>query len=125
MINRYFVVLFAVFLLVCVDAKATAVNEDNLTSATRWVRAWHFKSKVMSTFAKEDVCHKEVDKNIDYFIRFSNESLRKPLSLDDVLYLRETAFYAKNIIQQNKACYSHRTDEISLLLTDIENRLKQ
>lgn len=125
MIDRYFILLFAVFLLVCVDAKATAVNEDNLTRATAWVEGWKERVKTARASASENMCDAKVDELLNVFIRFSNESLIKNVSQDDVGYLQETAFFAKNTANKNRTCFVHQVNGIELLLINIESRLKQ
>ncbi len=122
------VVLFAALLLTGVDAKATAVDEDNFTTETVWVDAWSTRMETLSaepaTWACDSKQQKEIAEHVNIFIGESRKTLEKKISRDDLRYLQMNAYFAGNIISKKQQCFLHQAEGLSALKVNLTNRLK-
>lgn len=122
------VVLFVALFLTGVDAKATAVDEDNFTTATVWVDEWTTRMETLSAKPTDWSCdskqQKEIAAHVDIFVREAGQTLEKELSQDDLRYLQINAFFAGNIIGKKQQCFLHQIEGLSALKADLKNRLK-
>lgn len=99
---KNFLILLVIFLLVCVDAKATAANEENFTYATLWVDEWDKQAEVLAV--KKDVhCSEVVQNLLNSFILKAYWTLNHyALSKDDLLHIQGEVYFAGNIAKRNK-----------------------
>lgn len=122
------VVLFVALFLTGVDAKATAVDEDNFTTATVWVDGWTTRMETLSAKPIDWSCDSKQQKviaaHVDVFVREASKTLEKKLSRDDLRYLQINAFFAGSIIGKKQQCFLHQAGELSALETSLEKRLK-
>ncbi len=122
------IALFAVLFLATVDAKATAVDEDNFTTETVWVDAWNTRMETLFAEPAGGACDskqkKAIAEHANVFIREARKTLEKELSLDDLRYLQINAFFAGNIIGRTQHCFPHQADGLSAIKADLANRLR-
>jgi hypothetical protein len=122
------IVLFGTLFLAGVDAKATAVDEDNFTTETVWVDAWNTRMETLSAETAGGVCgskqQKAIASHVNVFVREARKTLEKKLSQDDLRYLEVNAFFAGNIIRKKPECFLRQLDTLSVLKSDVKNRLK-
>ena len=115
-------VLVVVFLLICVDVKATVPNEANFTPATAWVAEWNDQAETLRRVSPE--CGADTRDLLWVFISKTRFSLESSLSEDDLLSLQNALFAAKDLSRRKCSWYGfYSRFWLVLLQKGIENRL--